>query len=752
MKIKIKTLTIAAACGALLLSATEVARAEVDTNATTVAYWILQNTISDPNSPQGLSIQDLATNVGQGDLVGDLPNLWVGGSIGNSGPTFSSAVPPSSLLNANNYFSGGSASWDVGADEYSGPGGEVDCDNTAYGDIFNSPNFTEEVIFKTDYTNDPTLGTVKQTLVWNHQNSAYCHLQLNESASGNTNDIGSLLFWGWNVQNFVTCRVTAAQNGGHRLDDGHWHYAVARYNNATLTMDLLVVNDDGTSAESSTYIGESLNPGGSGSQGPLIIGNDEGYATTFDGQINQVRFSSACLPDNKLLANVTGCNTPVFNNSQSTNYASVGDVLTLSPALWPVQMEGGPLNYQWQLNGVNIPGQTNLVINLFPVSAADAGEFQLIAKTPCGASVASAPFVVNVSPKVPTPIALWRFQSTEGQTFGQAAVDDSLPNNYVDLITFNNAPNISGIGSNGEIALTNDVPPTSMFINGNNGGTNSYDASYIAGVDGVVFYPNNSQGVIFDFQTQFSLEFFFQSYGNQSANGPMELVSQGSDGGNTFRYGVNINQAANGALSFKVNNLATPPAGPSFEDTNAGIQSVVLSDRNYADGTWHYVLAKYDSTANTISVSVANQDGTGTNATVALPAGYSPLGAGDEGNFFVGRYRYPWTDGSQTDPRDFIGAIAEVQVTSGLVTPGTGQLGYIPGPPNISSISLSGNTVTIQFAGSPTAAPSSYTLIGSPTVKGTYSALSATITSLGGGNFQATVAKSGSTEFYRIQH
>jgi len=47
---------------------------------------------------------------------------------------------------------------------------------------------------------------------------------------------------------------------------------------------------------------------------------------------------------------------------------------------------------------------------------------------------------------------------------------------------------------------------------------------------------------------------------------------------------------------------------------------------------------------------------------------------------------------------------------------------------------------------------SSYSLVSSTTVNGTYSAVAAVVNSLGGGNFQAILAKSGSTEFYRVKH
>jgi hypothetical protein len=761
MKINIKKINTALLSAALLLCGMGgVFAQEADTNATTVAYWKFNAANNIALSPGGTGFLDLATNAGQGITppgTGLAPatvqDLWFQGPLAAS-PTFSPAVPPSSMFNPNNYFNAGSASWDCGVDEL-GVGGTLTCDNTTYGSAFNGPDFTFEVYFKSDTTNDPVTGTQQQYLIFDHHQSAYAFVDLNDNAANDTNQIGGIRFWSYNVAVFgIDCRITAAQNHGHRLDDGHWHYAAARFNSTTETMDLLVVNDDGTSFETSTYTTVPLYPGGSGSQGPLFLGCDEGGNEIFDGQINQVRYSDVSLPAGQLMASATACNTPVFNNSPATNAVALGSVLNLSPAAWPVQVLGGPLQFQWQQNGANISGQTNISLNLYPASDNTIGTYQLVASTPCGGVTAtSAPVTVTVAQAI--PVARWGFNFTEAVTFPQATVDDFLPGGNIDLITFNDAPNPSGIGSNGGIALTNDVPPTSMFINGNNGSTNAFDPSFIQSVNGVVFYPNNSQGVVFDFQGSFSLEMFFQTYGDQSANGTMQLVSQGSDGGNTFRYGVNLNQASNGAISFKINNLAIAPAGPSFEDTNAGIQSVVLSNRNYADGTWHYLQAKYDATANTISLAVANPDGTGTNATVALPAGYGPLSAANTGNLFVGRYRYPLTDGANTDPRTFIGAMDEVQISSGLITPGSGQLGYLPGAvvaPVITGISVSGGTVTIKFTGSASDAASAFTLVGSPTVNGIYTAQpGAMITSLGGGSFQATIATNGSTGFYRIK-
>jgi hypothetical protein len=748
MKIKSKNAIGAIFSAILLVGAAGVAFAnQPDPSTNTVAYWKFGNT-SALVEYSGVGFLDLATNVGQGMSNGTAATFGIPASVDNLnaiGPvtTFSSDVPPSSMFNAS--FSASSASWDAGVDVPNGA--EVYADPNVCGNDWIPQSFTEEIIFKTDYTNDLTLGAVKQTLFWNHQTSAYGELQLNESAAGNTNDIGSLLFWGWNVITFPTVRITAAQNGGHRFDDGQWHSVACRWNHATLVMDLFVLNQDGTTAESSSYLGAPLNPGNPAG-GNFIVGNDESGNFPLLGKINQARFSQASLNNSQLLANVaTTCVSPTFANTQSTNTVNVGAALNLSPAYQPLNMAGGPLRFQWQLNGSNLAGQTNINLNIYPVTLANSGSYTLIATTPCGGILAtSAPMVVVGLPVV--TYARWGFNFTEANTFPQATVDDLAPNylNSLDLITFNDAPNVSGIGGNGEIALTNSVPPSTMFINGNNGGTNAFDSSYIAGVNGVVFYPAGPD--VFDFQTSFSLELFFRTYGNQSANGTMELLCQGTDGGNTFRYGISLNQAAPGGLTFGINNFAIAPTGPNYEDTNAGIQSVVLTNANYADGNWHYVLAQYNSIANTISLSVANQDNSGTNAIVTLPVGYGPLPDNFEGNLFIGRMRYPLSD----DNRNFIGAIDEVQVSAGLVTPNLGQLGYLPAPPNITSIATSGSTVTINFTGAPSALASSYSVVSSANVNGTYSAASATVTSLGGGNFQAVLSKSGAVQFYKIKH
>jgi hypothetical protein len=290
--------------------------------------------------------------------------------------------------------------------------------------------------------------------------------------------------------------------------------------------------------------------------------------------------------------------------------------------------------------------------------------------------------------------------------------------------------------------VTNDVPPASMFINGNTGGTNSFLAASLNGVDGALFFPQDQYGDELDFQTAFSVELFFKTIGDQSAAGQMELIAQGSDGSDTVRrYGMDLNEVAPGSITFGV-------------IKGGNYQTVNLTNANYADGNWHYVLAQYDALGNQLNLSVGNQNGASTSATAALPTGYGPLDLGNTGNLFIGRFNFAFNPPTD-QPRNFMGMIDEVQVSSGLVTPGTGQLGALSVstvvPPHITGVSVNGITVTITFTGGSTDNASAFTLVASSSPGGPYSPVVATITSTGIGNFQATIAENGNTQFYRIR-
>jgi hypothetical protein len=72
--------------------------------------------------------------------------------------------------------------------------------------------------------------------------------------------------------------------------------------------------------------------------------------------------------------------------------------------------------------------------------------------------------------------------------------------------------------------------------------------------------------------------------------------------------------------------------------------------------------------------------------------------------------------------------------------------------PHITNLNVTGGTATISFTGASSDTASAFALVSSTTVNGTYAvATSAVITQVSPGSFQATVAATGPTQFYRIR-
>ncbi len=383
----------------------------------------------------------------------------------------------------------------------------------------------------------------------------------------------------------------------------------------------------------------------------------------------------------------------------TTQPAPVTTVLG-GPAIFNVTATGlGALTYQWLSNGVPVAGATLPALNLFPVSGASANYSVVVAST--GGAVTSSVVPLTVIP--PYNVAYWRMEAQitapnaagVGTFTGVADSDTALgqgiyttgilPAAIDDLITFN------GLTGN-PVTLATNTAPTSMFVNGHGAGNNSYNAEAISNVDGALFFPRDQYGDEMDFTGPFSLELFFATDGNQSGAHSMELVSQGTDTGQTFRYGIDVNESAAGGIRFKV-------ANASLGFTNY----VDLTRANYADGHWHYLLAVCDTLAGTngqLRITIANADGPLVSATNNLPAGFLPLPATDNGNLFLGRNTYPVA----VNPQTFRGFIDEVQITAGVV-PDMWRIGntvLVANPP----VAVPGNPVyggtTVTLSETPT--------------------------------------------------
>jgi hypothetical protein len=211
---------------------------------------------------------------------------------------------------------------------------------------------------------------------------------------------------------------------------------------------------------------------------------------------------------------------------------------------------------------------------------------------------------------------------------------------------------------------SDDVPPESMLANGNSGGTTSYDASAIAGVDGVLFYPQDQYGDEFSLDGPFSVELFFKTAGDQSDAGVMQLVRQGES---ADRFSLTVNEGEAGSVRFTIVDQA---GGTESIDIRA------VSSQNYADGEWHYVLATYDlrvEPRGRLILAIANEDGTADRAWVNVDAGFGGLATGNDGNLLIGRHTYR----ELQEPRTFLGLIDAVQISRG-VTPVADRVGLLP--------------------------------------------------------------------------
>ena len=335
-----------------------------------------------------------------------------------------------------------------------------------------------------------------------------------------------------------------------------------------------------------------------------------------------------------------------------------------------------PVSYQWYDNGQPVAGATNSTLSVSAVPATNASYYVVVNNS--GGSVTSSVAPLTILP--PYPVSYWRMESqiTAPNNAGTPSFNGvadantntgqgiyttgTLPASIDDLITFN------GLTGN-PVTLSTNTAPAFMFVNGHNAGNYSYNAEAISNVDGALFFPQDQYGDELDFTGPFSIELFFKTDGNRSGSGAMALVSQGTDTGQIFRYAIDLNESAAGGIRFKI-------ANSTLGQTNM----VDLTGTNYADGTWHYLLAVCDTLSGSngqIRLTVVNQDGSQSGSTNNLAAGFLPLPAENNGNLFLGRNTYP----ANVNPETFLGFIDEVQITAGVVSDG-GRIGKIPGIDN----------------------------------------------------------------------
>ena len=274
--------------------------------------------------------------------------------------------------------------------------------------------------------------------------------------------------------------------------------------------------------------------------------------------------------------------------------------------------------------------------------------------------------VLGVGKGSATPIARWNMTPTGGNN--PCVLDlDTAPGEgiYVGTQSANPAEDDLTIYDdlgNAYITTTN-VPPLGMFVNDKFQGMYSYDEEALVNYNGTLFYAEPYYGDEFEFTNTFSIEMFFATDGDLSGVGQMELLHMGEV---NYLYSVDISQIAPGSVSFTL-------VGDTTTNT------VSLSDRNYADGQWHYVLAVFDASAGSfgaLKLTVANQDGTDTNTSVPLSVPYvnsHTAATGGAGNMILAKRLFALA----VDAYPLIGFLGEVQI-SGEVVEATNRIGRIP--------------------------------------------------------------------------
>jgi hypothetical protein len=168
----------------------------------------------------------------------------------------------------------------------------------------------------------------------------------------------------------------------------------------------------------------------------ISIGNRQSasaaYNLPWSGAIDDIRFYNRDLTsaDVQALYLTGGVFPPAIVTQPTGTSLYVGDNFKMSG------LASGtfPLTYQWQKNGVNLPGATNTSLIFNPLQSTNGGNYTLVANNPYG-TITSAVAVVQLTPFFLTNALAGYWNFDDGSGSGIAA--DSSPNgNTATLISF----------------------------------------------------------------------------------------------------------------------------------------------------------------------------------------------------------------------------------------------------------------------------------------------------------------------------
>jgi hypothetical protein len=170
---------------------------------------------------------------------------------------------------------------------------------------------------------------------------------------------------------------------------------------------------------------ETFSRGTGSALGTNAIGGDP-YSSggrAFNGNIDQVAVFDTAFTSSQILALFTkatgiGPVAPSISSQPVSKGAYAGTTVTFSAG----GINGtSPFSYQWQLNGTNISGATNVILTLSDVTAADEGTYGLLVQNSVSTTPSSNATLTVVTP-VPgsyesavlkdNPLAFWRLNET----------------------------------------------------------------------------------------------------------------------------------------------------------------------------------------------------------------------------------------------------------------------------------------------------------------------------------------------------
>jgi len=247
--------------------------------------------------------------------------------------------------------------------------------------------------------------------------------------------------------------------------------------------------------------------------------------------------------------------------------------------------------------------------------------------------------LVEEAVAVPTTLGYWKFDefNTDGNhntsTSDFQVIDSSGNTNHL----------FSWRGTGYDYTASTDLPSAAQFA-----GSNAYSVVPDTNSNAVLFHEVGHSGDDFDLSGKsFTLEGYFKTDGDKSGAGRMEMIFNSQS---NFSYLVNLNEGGPGVIRFAT-------GGSPYPQVNLGGGA----GHNYADGDWHYFVARYDERGagqqDALTLSTYDQSGSLIESGQALaPTGFNI--AATTGNLSVG---------SVIHTTHFQGNLDEVRISRGLV-------------------------------------------------------------------------------------